>query len=141
MMDQKQKSLRNQGWVMIIALIVQYILGIYVSFFVKFPESGTEVQYWQFANTQVVLGLHMALGLGLLIGAIALLVRAVIYRNKTWQIVSIIGLVAMLVAAYGGERFISLQSDTYSFLMAVGFIVAFISFSWGLYASKEGKVG
>ena len=45
-------------------------------------------------------------------------------------------LLAIIVAFYGGVAYTSFQADTYSLVMAVGFIVAFLAYGWGLYATR-----
>lgn len=132
-----QANLRGHAIGMVALLVIQYLLGIAAALFVHFPESGNDVVFWEFARTQTLVVLHILVAALILIGTIALWVRAIIYKNKLWQIVAGLSLMAVIVAVLGGAKFIPSQSDSYSFIMAVGFIAAFISYGWGIYSSKK----
>ena len=129
-------TLQYQGNAMIVLLALQYILGLAVMAFVKFPESATVAQYWDFANSQWLLVTHMAVGTGLVIGAVVILVRAILQKNTIWKIAGSIGFISIIIAGLGGERFVSTQSDVWSLVMGIGFLAAFLSYGWTLYVSK-----
>ncbi len=131
------RRLRSQGWEMIFALAVQYILGMITNLFVQFPDTTVEGQLWEFAWTQVSEAAHIILGLLLSIGAVMLLIRSINYKNRTWTIAASVGLAGILTAIYGGVRFIPTQNDLYSLVMSIAFIVALLAYGWGVYASKN----
>ena len=131
-----QNPLKIHGVIIIILLIIQYILGMFTNMFVKFPDNGTTGQLWEFSWKQIPLALHILVGLSLLISAVALVARAIRSKNNKWITVSIIGTLAIVVAGASGATFIPTQKDLYSFVMAMAFIIAFISFSWGFFSSK-----
>ena len=130
-------SLQYQGKVMIVILALQYILGMAAMAFVKFPESATAAQYWDFANSQWLLVAHMGVATGLVIGAVIVLVRAFLQKNTVWKIAATVGFVSIIVAGLGGERFVSTQSDIWSLVMGLGFLAAFLSYGWAIYSSKQ----
>jgi 4-hydroxybenzoate polyprenyltransferase len=76
------------------------------------------------------------LGLLLFVGALVLLIRSITYKNRTWMVAGSIGLAGILVAIYGGVRFIPTQNDPYSLLMSIAFIVSLLAYVWGLFKSK-----
>lgn len=129
--------LAAQGFGLIVALGTQYILGVSTTFFVQFPQEGSQKQLWEFAWTQVPLVLHILLGLMLTISSSVLLIRAVRQKNRIWIIAASVGFAAIVVAAFAGSRFISLQADSYSYAMALAFIVACLAYAWGIFISRR----
>jgi hypothetical protein len=119
------------------ALVVQYLLGMYVNLFVPFPENATEGQLWAFSWSQPALAAHIVLAFLLSLGAIILCIRSVRSKSRVWIWSSFIGLIALLAAGFSGSRFIPTQTDAYSYSMALWFIAAFASYGWGAYASGK----
>ena len=139
-MDQKLGSLNTHAIVLIALLAIQYAFGMAANLFVEFPQSATVGQYWEFAKAQPSIDLHLLVGLLLLIGAIALLVRAIRRKDRRWIVFASIGLAAILVAAVSGSTFISTQADAYSYGMSIASMIALIAYGWGLY-SQTGRTG
>lgn len=119
------------------ALVVQYALGMYVNLFVTFPDNATQTQSWEFARSQPALLAHIILAALILIGAIVLCIRSARYRSKSWIWASLIGLLAVLAAGASGAQFIPTQTDLYSYSMSLAFLIAFLSYGWGLYVSRR----
>ena len=132
----RDTSLHKQAWGMLIGLTVQYILGMQASLFVKFPDSGTQGQYWEFAWHHVPVALHIALGIILSINTIVLVVRAVMGKSVVWIAPVWLGLVGVFLAAFSGSQFITTQLNSYSLVMSLGFLLAFFAYGWGLYRSR-----
>ncbi len=132
-----QNGLRGHGIGMIAMLIVQYILGMVSNLFVQFPQSEQDGKLWEFAWSQISIASHIILGILLFIGAVVFVIRAVAKKDRFWTIASIIGLVAIMSAIYGGVSFIPSQVDQFSLIMSIGFLVALLAYSWGLYATKK----
>jgi hypothetical protein len=130
------RSLQPHAIGMIGVLVVQYLLGMFSSLFVSFPEGAKDKQLWFFAWRQIPIALHIIVGLLLFLGTLALLIRAVATKGRTWIIPSSIALGAVFIAAITGAIFISTQTDWYSFIMAISFIIALLSYFWGIYMSK-----
>ena len=133
---ESRSKLKKHGISIIIFLVIQYLLGMYTTMFVQFPEHAKEGQLWLFAWHQIPLALHIIIGLALLIDVIILIVRSFLEKSTVWIITSVVGAVAILTAVTGGSLFIPTQMDIYSFIMAVGFIIALLSFGWGVYKDK-----
>ncbi len=132
-----QRSLRAHGILMVILLAVQYILGMINNFFVDFPQSDQPEVMWRYAASQASEISHIILGLLLLVSAIILVIRAIRAKSRNWIIVSVTGLIGIISAIYGGVTFIPSQNDQLSFVMAMAFIIAFLAYSWGVYASRK----
>jgi heme A synthase len=132
-----KKGFRTHAIVMLGLLVIQYILGMITNLFVKLPEDGQPEQVWAAANSQFPSAAHIILGMLLLVVAIVIIVRAVMSKNRTLIWISIAGLAAIAVATYGGVVFTTGQSDTYSLVMALGFIVSVVVYGWGLIAARN----
>ena len=138
-MEEKEKktiSLKKHGIGMIIALILQYLLGIASNLFTQFPDTKDAGRLWLYAWSQTSLALHIILGLLLLFGSIILIIRALIKRDFIWIIASVVGFLAIIGSVIAGAIFVTSQSNVYSFAMSVGFIVALLSYFFGVYKSK-----
>lgn len=115
----------NMVWV----LALQFILGMYIAMYVEFPENASVQQAWEFARGNGWILLHIVIGLLITLGTISYLVTVVRKKQKQLLPYAVIGLVAVLAAVTGGERFVSLQDDVYSMLMAFGFIGAMVTYA------------
>lgn len=115
----------NAVWV----LAVQFIVGMYIALYVEFPENASVQAAWDFARGNGWILLHIALGLIILAGSIQYVVVAFMKKQKQLYGYGIVGLVSVLVALGGGEGFMSTQDDAYSMLMAVGFILAIVTYA------------
>jgi hypothetical protein len=131
-----KRSLRAHAIGMIGILTLQFLIGMYVTFFVSFPEDAQREELWKFAMRQPFIALHILLGLLLLLGTIALLVRGIVLKNAAWIKSATIALLATIGAIVAGIVVVPSQNDLYSFLMAVGFIIALLAYFWGIYLDK-----
>ena len=132
-MQSRQAGLRQASLAILIVLIVQFALGIGVNLYVTLPAAGHPGHASWFGNG-TVLALHAALGMVLIIGAVAVLIRAVMARNVTLITTSAVGLVAILLAAFFGSGFTDKLTNGYSLGMALATAVALASYAIGLYA-------
>lgn len=121
---------------MVSLLVVQYVLGMAVNLYVHFPEGGSAAQNWEFMRGQWLIWAHLVVGTLLVLGTIALYVRAMQLKDKTWKIAGGIGAAANILAWISGEEIISRQQDIYSFAMSFFFIVAIVALGWGLYRTN-----
>jgi len=133
----KKDPLRIQAHVILGTLILQYLLGMFVNLFVEFPDTTNERTLWKFVGDQISVTTHMVIAFLLVIGGIVLLVRSILRKDRQWIISSSVGLFGLLAATFAGVRFIPTQQDGYSYIMAIAFIIAFVSYGWGIY--KRGK--
>ncbi len=126
-----RRAFTMQATAFLIMLSVQFILGIATNLFIKLPAEGGSAA-WRAAWTNVVTILHMIIGLGLFVGSIAFVIRTVLAKDGHWMIASMAGFVGMLLAFFGGVLFVQTQSDAYSLIMAIGFILGVLAYGWGL---------
>ena len=134
--SKSQKGLRIYALVIIGILVIQYTLGMISNMFVQFPDTTDPGQLWEFARSQFATGAHILIGTLLLLGAVVFVIRPVRQHNRSWIASSLVGLIAILTAFYGGVTFVSTQLNAYSLVMALSTIVAFVAYGWGLYADR-----
>ncbi len=126
------QRLRMQATFLIGWLAIQYILGMITNLFVHFPDSRASSQLWAFVGGQGLVIAHIVVGTGLLVGAVAFVLRSFRSGLRGWITSSVIGLAAVLLAWLGGAMFTSTQADGYSLLMALATIAAFLTYGWAL---------
>ena len=132
--ESRQAGLRPASLAIVIVLIVQFALGIGVNLYVTLPAAGHPGHASWFGNG-ALLALHAALGIFLILAAIAVLFRAIMARNATLIATSAAGLVAILLAAFFGASFTAKLTDGYSLGMAIAFAAALACYAIGLYAA------
>ena len=130
-------SLKRQGIGMVIVLAIEYLLGMTSNLFVQFPNSKSEGAMWAYAFKSIPTALHIIVGILLVGGSIMLLIRSIQRKNKLWIRISIIGLITLIMAAMSGSRFIPTQQASYSYIMSIAFIAAFLAYGWGVYQTKN----
>jgi nitric oxide reductase large subunit len=140
-------KLMRIGIVVILALlIIQFIAGMYLNFYAQLPDShpGTQGSYapsipWAIAgHAGLALAIHVTNWILLSVGAIALVVRGVLSRRKAFIIGNSLGLLCILFAGSAGLGFLNRGGqDKDSFMMALGFILAFINYGITFYVTKE----
>ncbi|MGH7721478.1 MAG: hypothetical protein ACRENL_01415 [Candidatus Dormibacteria bacterium] len=130
-----------------LVLVAQFLLGTAVNLFVKIPAdhpgahssayfSGLlQSVTWAVLHGWVLLSLHAILGLILLVGSIAVLVTAVRQRARRHIVVGALGVMGVIAAGFNGGSFLVFGEDYSSYLMAVGFAVAVLAYTTGLFIS------
>jgi hypothetical protein len=122
--DRQTGMLRRTSLGMAIGLLVQYGLGMVVNLYVTVPRQDEGGGFLTaigraLANGPVALGVHAALGLLLIAGAVSLVIRAAAARQRAAAWLSAAGLLAILGAAAGGAGFVNSDSDGASLAMAL----------------------
>ena len=142
--------LRGLTVFILILLAAQFLLGMFLNLFVTIPtnhpganppEYFSGVYYsvtWAITSptSPLWLLLHASLGLVLVVLALVLLISAIASRKGSWIAVAIIGLIGVLGAGFNGGSFLNYNHDFSSMLMAVGFILAMLTYSLGLARGK-----
>lgn len=130
-----QKGLRIHAIFTMGFLAIEFALGMVTNLFLQFPETNQADQLWAFARSRAPLAAHIVIGMLLLASAILFLIRAARSNDGRWIGSSVVGLIAVVIAFYGGVAFTSTQADSYSLVMALAFIVALLAYGWGLLAA------
>jgi hypothetical protein len=120
--------------VALVCLAVLFLLGMYTNLYLEFPEGANG---WKVIGSDVVATLHMSLGSAFALATIGLLIAAILTRRASVIVFASLGLLASAAAVVGGTSFAGDQSNGNSFIMAVGFVVAFISYATVLYIRRK----
>jgi hypothetical protein len=123
---------------MMVALLVQYALGMVVNLYVTVPArdqgGGVFTAIGRaFANGPAGLAIHAGLGLLLIVGAIQLVVRSVLARHRPLIWLSSVSLLAILGAAFNGAAFVNSGDDGSSLGMAMLTGIALLCMTISLY--------
>ena len=142
----KRYRLMRVGLAAILSLLVmQFAIGMYLNFYVELPKihPGTIGSYapsipWALAgDAGVALALHVVIWLVLTLGGIALLVQGLMSRRMAFIVGNTLGFLFLLTAGSGGLGFLNRGDDLESFVMAGGFILAFIAYGATIYKTKN----
>lgn len=129
----------------LMALIVQFLLGMAVNLFVKVPLShpgANPPEYfsgvvqsvtWAVLHGPALLVLHAVFGLILVASGFGLLGSAIRSRRKGLIWTTAIGAVAILGAGFNGGSYLNYHEDFSSMIMASFFAAAVIVYVAGLY--------
>lgn len=136
------RSLRINTMIVMGLLLMQYALGMYANLFVTFPEPDKpgqvdHGQMWGFAWSQPVLAAHITIAFILLGTAIWLYIRVLRAKERRLLLPSGLGLAAICAAWLSGATFVPYQIDLYSYSMSLFFLLALLSYGWGLMATRE----
>ena len=127
--------------VMTAGLLLQFLLGMYMNLYGVLPgpmifsgARGGMAFMVTAGTTNPLFMVHMILGALLALGALGILFMTVSHAQGPHRMSAVLGLVAVLIAGYGGLTFyMGGQHNGESILMAVSWLGAFISY-WGLSA-------
>lgn len=115
----------------IILLVITFLLGMDINLYVNIPTDINTAAFWESPSTWII-RTHMVIGTAILAIAIVLLVSSFKLKHIKSTIVkipSVIGLISITIAYTSGLAFLFLGTDNlFSYLMAIGFITAIISY-------------
>lgn len=110
-------------------LSVQFLLGMGVNLTVQVAHAGFSMgSMMSVMRGKPLLMVHMMLGMLTAVLALVAAVSAAISGRTTAAVSGAVGLLAVLVAGYGGIRFLLTGGNTASFTMAAGFLVAYAAY-------------
>lgn len=134
--ESNKNKFSRESKAMIIFLLLEFLLGIYTAIFLTFPENASKSDLWKFASRDMVLNLHMIIGIIIAFGAISYFIRAIINKEPNHIYSSLVASLGVCLATYGGFMFVPLQNEVYSFIMSIGFVIAIIGYGWGILNTK-----
>ncbi len=138
---QEFARLRRAAFWMIVALMIQFTLGMIVNLFVTVPTnhpgahpseyfSGSAQSYvWAVTQGPAPLIAHVVWGTLLFVGSIALVVRAWPLHVRALRWASVLGMLLILAAGFNGASFLDFNEDFSSMLMAAFFALAVLSYA------------
>lgn len=125
---------------LIVALIAQFLIGMLVNLFVTIPDSHPGSQpteyfggsfqsvLWALSSGLDLLVAHVVLGLLLVIGSLALVVRSRALRRRRLTIAAALGFLFIVGAGFNGASFLDFNEDYSSMIMATLFAAALLSY-------------
>src|SRR5215469_7258103 len=138
--------LRRISLGMLAGLLIQYGLGMIVNLYVSVPArdhgSGVLTAVGRaLANGPAALTVHAALGLLLILGAVNLVIRALVLRLRPVAWLSAAALLAIVGAAASGAAFTGSGADGDSLAMALLTGVALLCYAVNLFALGPARPG
>jgi hypothetical protein len=130
--------LRRGSLIVLVLLVAEYGIGMYVNLYVAVPRSDRGGDLGSVISAgPAVLSVHAVLGLLLGVGALAVLVLAVLVRRWGIAALSAAGLLAMAVASVAGSGFTSTGDAADSMAMAVMTGVALLCYAVILFVLRR----
>ena len=130
-------TLDRQGLGASIALAVQFALGMIINLYVEFPADTSPHTQWEFAIRNPFIVAHLVIGTLIVLGAVTMVVRAIRQNTTTWKLPAAFGLVSVLAAWIAGDTFVTTQADLLSYAMSLAFLLAILSYGWGIYRASH----
>ncbi|HVT00682.1 MAG TPA: hypothetical protein VHE53_00425 [Patescibacteria group bacterium] len=123
----------------LIALVLQYSLGMTVSHFGIPPDEETATHKAPYF-AQLAFAAHGIVGLVLVVLSVIILIASLKDKNVFVKRVGVAGFVSVMIAFIAGIATVSLKenaAETASFIMGIFFLVAFIAYGKLFYLLKK----
>ena len=140
--------LRTFATITLMLLAIQFLVGMVVNLYVRVPSvhpGASASNYfvgfvqgvvWAMVHSELALVVHTVLGLLLVLASFILIGFALTHRQRVWIIISLIGWVGIIGAGFNGASFLNYGHNFSSLLMSIGFLVAVVSYTIGLYITR-----
>lgn len=126
--------LRLAAWATLMALVVQFALGIATTLYVTVPRRHP----WTSTHPAALLWAHVVVGVALIGNAFMVLARARASGSPAALAWALIGLVGIIAAAGAGAGFVGGgQSSGASMAMAMGFALAVVAYATVLWKASS----
>jgi len=140
--DRRNRAARGWAFGLLIALLVQFGLGMYVNLFAKIPlnhpghgandffaGSYHSVAWAETSpHAPLILAFHAGLGLLLVLGSLWLAVLAIRGRRAGFAWAAVLGALFILGAGFNGASFLNYNQDANSYVMALLFAAAVLCY-------------
>ncbi|MGI8563610.1 MAG: hypothetical protein ACR2MZ_08670 [Candidatus Dormibacter sp.] len=148
-MDLRARALASASLFALLALVMQFLLGMAVNLFVTIPTShpgAKPPEYfggvvasvtWAVLQGPLLLQLHAGFGLVLVVGSVYLLIQGILMRRGSLVTATVFGFIGTLGAGFNGGSFLNYNENFSSMLMAAGFAVAVVAYLFALYLSLQ----
>jgi len=122
----------------LLALVAEFVLGMYTALFVEFPSTLEQGNAWMFAFTNSpVIAAHIYLGTFLILAGLITFALGIAEKRRSAVITSGLGLLLMFAAWWSGGLFLgNVEVNTYSFSMALTFLGSLLSCCAALYYAR-----
>jgi len=140
--DRRNRAARGWAFGLLVALLVQFGLGMYVNLFAQIPlnhpghgasdffaGSYHSVTWAETSpHAPLILAFHGGLGLLLVLGSLWLAVLAIRGRRAGFVWAAVLGALFILAAGFNGASFLNYNYDANSFVMALLFALAVLCY-------------
>jgi heme A synthase len=140
--DRRNRAARGWAFGLLIALLVQFGLGMYVNLFpyipLNHPGHGAKNFFagsyhsvaWAETSPRapLILAFHAGLGLLLVLGSLWLAVLAIRGRRAGFVWAAVLGALCILGAGFNGASFLDYNEDANSYVMALLFAIAVLCY-------------
>jgi riboflavin transporter FmnP len=140
--DRRNRAARGWAFGLLVALLVQFGIGMYVNLFAHIPlnHPGHSAKNFfagsyhsvAWAETSphapLILAFHAGLGLLLVLGSIWLAVLAIRGRRTGTVWAAVLGALFILAAGFNGASFLNYNHDVNSYIMALLFAAAVLCY-------------
>ena len=141
--DRRNRAARGWAFGLLVALLVQFGIGMYVNLFATIPlnhpghaasdffaGSYHSVAWAETSpHAPVILAFHAGLGLLLVVASIWLAVLAIRGRRAGIMWAAVLGALFILAAGFNGASFLSYNHDANSYVMALLFAAAVLCYA------------
>ena len=141
--DRRNRAARGWAFGLLVALLVQFAIGMYVNLFATIPlnhpghgandfftGSYHSVAWAETsAHAPLILAFHAGLGLLLVVGSLWLAVLAIRGRRAGIVWAAVLGALFILGAGFNGASFLNYNHDANSYVMALLFAAAVLCYS------------
>lgn len=132
--------LRRGSLAVLVLIVAEYAIGMYVNLYVTLPKADHGGSLGRaISSGPAALSIHAVAGLLLGLGALGVLVQAVMARH--WGIIALsaVGLFALAFASVAGTSFTSTGNAAESMAMAVMTGIALLCYAANLYLLRPGS--
>ena len=124
----------------LVALVAQFVIGMFVNLFVTIPDSHPGSQpadyfsgsfqsvVWALGSGLPLLVAHVVLGLILAVGSLLVVVRARALRRRRLTVAAVLGVLFIVAAGFNGASFLDFNEDYSSMIMSIGFAAALLAY-------------
>jgi hypothetical protein len=118
----------------VIALVIAVAL---VSDDIKIPAGRSSGSNWTFVADHPTILLHVAVAVAILVMAIIVLIMAIRSGNRTWLVLSAVGLAFVLLAFASGDDYVATLRRGADDYMGVGWFGAIVTYATGWYLARK----
>jgi uncharacterized membrane protein YozB (DUF420 family) len=129
----ERANFKSMSRVLVMGLVVVIAL---VAYDITIPKGRSSSKNWRFVLTHPTILLHIVFAVVVVIAAIALLVRSVRSHNRTWILISMLGVAFVLLAFAMGEIYVTNLNNSALSNMGLAWFGAIATYGVGWYLSR-----
>lgn len=108
-----------------------------VSYNINIPAGRSAGSHWKFVAAHPTILLHVVVATMVLVVAVVMLILAIRGRDRSWIILSVIGLAFVLLAFASGEDYVMTLRKSALNYMSIGWLGAIVTYGIGWYLGRR----